>query len=282
MPKRLQVYETPEITVTFDPNRCIHSGVCVRGLPEVFDVTRKRWVRPELASAQRRRGSGRPLSLRRAAVSMAPRLGWARKPDTRWRVSRPHGRKRPAPSPASSQARTGSGPGSPGITPPLPELLVGFYKRDSGKPSITWPESVDQALCFGWIDGVRRRLDEVSYTIRFTPRRTGSNWSAINIRRVEALQAEGLMHPAGLTAFAKRSDDKSRIYSYEQRHTAKLDPEHQKKLEGNRKAWAFFQAQPPGYQRLMTFWVVSAKKEETRLKRLQRLIDESAKGRRLL
>jgi uncharacterized protein YdeI (YjbR/CyaY-like superfamily) len=163
-----------------------------------------------------------------------------------------------------------------------PELLVGFYKRDSGKPSITWPESVDQALCFGWIDGVRRRLDEVSYTIRFTPRRAGSNWSAINIRRVEALQTGGLMHPAGLTAFGKRSDDKSRIYFYEQRHTATLDRTHQKKLEANRKAWAFFQAQPPGYQRLMAFWVVSAKKQETRLKRLQRLIDESARGRRLL
>jgi uncharacterized protein YdeI (YjbR/CyaY-like superfamily) len=163
-----------------------------------------------------------------------------------------------------------------------PELMVGFYKRDSGKPSITWPESVDQALCFGWIDGVRRRLDKVSYTIRFTPRRGGSNWSAINIGRVETLQADGLMHPAGLTAFAKRSEEKSRIYAYEQRHTARLDPEHQKKLEGNRKAWAFFQVQPPGYQRLMAFWVVSAKKEETRLKRLQRLIDESARGRRLL
>ncbi|HSE45914.1 MAG TPA: YdeI/OmpD-associated family protein [Gemmatimonadales bacterium] len=163
-----------------------------------------------------------------------------------------------------------------------PELLVGFYRRDSGKPSMTWPESVDQALCFGWIDGVRRRLDQVSYTIRFTPRRAGSNWSAINIRRVKALQAEGLMHAAGLTAFAKRSDDKSRIYFYEQRHTARLDPEHQKKLEANRKAWAFFQAQPPGYQRLMAFWVVSAKKEKTRLKRLQRLIDQSARGRRLV
>jgi uncharacterized protein YdeI (YjbR/CyaY-like superfamily) len=163
-----------------------------------------------------------------------------------------------------------------------PELLVGFFKRDSGKPSITWPESVDQALCFGWIDGVRRRLDEVSYTIRFTPRRAGSNWSAINIRRVEALQTEGLMHPAGLTAFAKRSDDKSRIYFYEQRHTATLDPAHQMKLEANRKAWGFFQAQPPGYQRHMAFWVVSAKMEETRVKRLQRLIDESAKGRRVL
>lgn len=163
-----------------------------------------------------------------------------------------------------------------------PELLVGFYKRDSGRPSITWPESVDQALCFGWIDGVRKRLDDVSYTIRFTPRRAGSNWSSINIRRVGELDVLGHMQEAGLAAFAKRSEEKSRIYAYEQRHTSRLDPEHQKKLEGNRKAWAFFQAQPPGYQRLMTFRVVSAKKEETRLKRLQRLIDESAKGRRIL
>jgi len=163
-----------------------------------------------------------------------------------------------------------------------PELLVGFYKRDSGRPSITWPESVDQALCFGWIDGVRKRLDDVSYTIRFTPRRAGSNWSSINIGRVGELDAQGHMHQAGRAAFAKRSEEKSRIYAYEQRHAARLDPEQQKKLEGNRKAWAFFQAQPPGYQRHMAFWVVSAKKEETRLKRLQRLIDESARGRRLL
>jgi uncharacterized protein YdeI (YjbR/CyaY-like superfamily) len=162
-----------------------------------------------------------------------------------------------------------------------PELLVGFYKRDSGKPSITWPESVDQALCFGWIDGVRKRIDDVSYTIRFTPRRAGSNWSAINIVRVGELDALGHMHEAGLTAFAKRSEEKSRIYAYEQRHTATLDPEHQKKLERNQKAWIFFQAQPPGYQRQMVFRVVSAKKEETRVKRLQRLIDESAKGRRI-
>jgi len=163
-----------------------------------------------------------------------------------------------------------------------PELLVGFYKRDSGKPSITWPESVDQALCFGWIDGVRKRVDDVSNTIRFTPRRAGSNWSSINIKRVGELDGLGHMQEAGLAAFAKRTDDKSRIYFYEQRHTASLAPEHQKKLEGNRKAWAFFQAQPPGYQRLMAFWVVSAKKEETRVKRLQRLIDESTKGRRIL
>ena len=100
-----------------------------------------------------------------------------------------------------------------------PELLVGFYKRDSGKPSITWPESVDQALCFGWIDGVRKRVDDVSYTIRFTPRRAGSNWSSINIRRVGELDGLGHMQEAGLAAFAKRSDEKSRIYVYEQRHT---------------------------------------------------------------
>jgi uncharacterized protein YdeI (YjbR/CyaY-like superfamily) len=162
-----------------------------------------------------------------------------------------------------------------------PELLVGFYKRDSGKPSLTWPESVDQALCFGWIDGVRRRLDEVSYTIRFTPRRAGSIWSSINIRRVTALQADGLMHPAGLAAFAKRSEEKSRIYSYEQRVRSKLEPAHEKKLRANKKAWTFFQAQAPWYQRTVTYRIVSAAKEETRAKRLQQLIDESAKGRRI-
>jgi uncharacterized protein YdeI (YjbR/CyaY-like superfamily) len=164
----------------------------------------------------------------------------------------------------------------------VPELLVGFYKRDSGKPSITWPESVDQALCFGWIDGVRRRLDEVSYTIRFTPRRAGSIWSSINISGVTTLQAEGLMHPAGLSAFAKRSEEKSRIYSYEQRFRSQLAPAHEKKLRDNKKAWAFFQAQAPWYQRTVTYRIVSAAKEETRLKRLQQLIDESAKGRRIL
>lgn len=161
------------------------------------------------------------------------------------------------------------------------ELLVGFHKKDSGWPSMTWPESVDEALCFGWIDGVRKRFDDTSYTIRFTPRRSVSIWSHINITRVGVLIAEGRMQPAGLAAFERRTEEKSRTYAYEQRHLLTLSPTQQKKLHGNRKAWAFIQAQPPGYRRLMTFWVVSAKREETQLKRLTALIAASAEGKRL-
>ncbi len=161
------------------------------------------------------------------------------------------------------------------------ELLVGFYKKDSGKPSITWPESVDQALCFGWIDGVRKRVDDIAYTIRFTPRKPGSIWSAINIRRVNELTKMGLMHPAGLKAFAKRDEKKSAIYSYEQRHSASLTPEYEKRFRANRAAWKFFDSQPPGYKKQMTYRIVSAKREETRLKRLAQLIESSAQQRRL-
>ncbi|WNG43648.1 bacteriocin-protection protein [Archangium minus] len=160
-----------------------------------------------------------------------------------------------------------------------PELLVGFYKRDSGKPSITWPESVDQALCFGWIDGVRKRVDDVSYTIRFTPRKARSIWSNVNIKRVQELTRLGLMHPAGLEAFEKRAEDKSGIYSHEQKDNPTFTEEYEKKLKANKKAWTFFQAQAPWYQRSATHWVVSAKKEETRLKRLTTLIEDSANGR---
>lgn len=163
----------------------------------------------------------------------------------------------------------------------LPELLVGFYKKDSGKPSITWPESVDEALCFGWIDGVRKRIDEVSYTIRFTPRKPRSIWSAINIRRTKELAALGCMRPAGLKAFEKRSDDRSAIYSYEQRKAAQFDKAQEKTFRANRRAWEFFQQQAPGYRRLATYWIVSAKKEETRAKRLGVLIGCSQRGKRL-
>jgi uncharacterized protein YdeI (YjbR/CyaY-like superfamily) len=163
----------------------------------------------------------------------------------------------------------------------IEELLVGFYKKGSGKPSITWPESVDQALCFGWIDGVRKRIDDVSYTIRFTPRRPGSTWSAVNIKRVAELTEQGLMRPAGLAAFERRSEAKSRTYAYEQEHGAALDEEYQKELEADEKAWAFFQAQPPWYRRTAIHRVVSAKQEETRKRRLQALIEASAAGRRL-
>ena len=162
------------------------------------------------------------------------------------------------------------------------ELLVGFHKKDSGRASITWPESVDQALCFGWIDGVRRRMDEVSYTIRFTPRRPRSIWSTVNIQRVAVLTEQGLMSPAGLAAFERRSDDKSSIYAYEQRHNATLPPPWEKKFRANRKAWAFFRAQAPSYQRVMLYHIVSAKREETRLKRLDALIEISAQQKRAL
>jgi uncharacterized protein YdeI (YjbR/CyaY-like superfamily) len=160
------------------------------------------------------------------------------------------------------------------------ELLVGYYKKSSGKPSITWPESVDEALCFGWIDGIRKRIDDESYTIRFTPRRSSSIWSAINIRRVEALQKEGRMTPAGLSAFAKRRENRSRTYAYEQRPT-ELDEPYSTLFKKHKAAWEFFQAQPPSYRKTLNWWIVSAKQEETRQKRLKRLIDESACRRRI-
>ena len=160
------------------------------------------------------------------------------------------------------------------------ELLVGFYKKDSGKPSITWPESVDEALCVGWIDGIRRSVDEESYTIRFTPRRPGSTWSAINIKRVAALSAEGRMLPAGLAAFDRRAEYKSGIYAYEQRPQTLPEP-YASTFRKNKRAWTFFDSQPPGYRKTLTWWVLSAKKEETRWKRLAALVERSEQGRRI-
>jgi uncharacterized protein YdeI (YjbR/CyaY-like superfamily) len=159
------------------------------------------------------------------------------------------------------------------------ELLVGFYKKGSKRPSITWPEAVDEALSFGWIDGVRRSIDDVSYTIRFTPRTARSMWSAVNIARARDLIEQGRMRPAGQKAFEARASDRSAIYSYEQRSTAELGAEFERQFRSNKKAWAFFQSQPPGYRRTATYWVVSAKREETRRKRLATLIDDSAHGR---
>ena len=161
-----------------------------------------------------------------------------------------------------------------------PELLVGFYKKGSGRPSITWPESVDEALCFGWIDGVRRTVDEERYVIRFTPRRARSIWSAVNVSRVAELTKLGRMHPAGLEAFAARDPKRTGIYAFEQKPEGQsLSAEYRAKLEANKKAWAFFQAQAPWYQRTTSWWVMSAKKEETRLRRLAALIDDCAHGR---
>jgi uncharacterized protein YdeI (YjbR/CyaY-like superfamily) len=162
-----------------------------------------------------------------------------------------------------------------------PVLLVGFHKKDSGRPSITWQEAVDQALCFGWIDGVRRSIDGGSYTIRFTPRKPRSTWSAVNIRRTKELIALGLVHAAGLQAFARRSDEKSAIYSYEQRHNAALDGSEEKQFRAEKAAWAFFEAQAPSYRRTAAYWVVSAKRPETRARRLATLIGDCAAGRRI-
>jgi uncharacterized protein YdeI (YjbR/CyaY-like superfamily) len=161
------------------------------------------------------------------------------------------------------------------------ELWVGFYTKDSGKPCITWPESVDQALCFGWIDGIRKRVDEISYQIRFTPRRRGSIWSAINIKRAKELVRQKQMRPTGLKAFAARIENKSGIYSYEQRSTELSQP-YANLLKKNKAAWNFFEKQPPSYRKMIGWWIISAKKEETRMARLAKLISESAKGKRLL
>jgi uncharacterized protein YdeI (YjbR/CyaY-like superfamily) len=157
------------------------------------------------------------------------------------------------------------------------ELLVGFYKVGSGKPSITWPESVDEALCFGWIDGIRKSLDDESYTIRFTPRKPGSIWSAINIKKVEMLSELGLMHPAGIAAFQKRSASKSAIYAYE-KIPVPLDKQFEKRFKANKKAWTFFNALAPSYKRSAINWVMSAKQEATRLKRMNTLIKDSEEG----
>lgn len=162
-----------------------------------------------------------------------------------------------------------------------PELLVGFYKKASGKPSITWPEAVDEALCFGWIDGVRKRIDESSYSIRFTPRRPRSTWSAVNIARVAELSEQGLMRLAGLTAFAARTAEKTAIYSYEQGRTATLDTAEEQQFRAAQSAWDFFQAQPGWYRRAAIWWVVSAKRTETRHKRLATLIADSERGQTL-
>ena len=160
------------------------------------------------------------------------------------------------------------------------ELLVGFYRKHSGRPSITWPESVDQALCFGWIDGVRKSLDDVSYTIRFTPRKPRSIWSSVNMRRAQALIDQGQMQPAGLKAYEARRDYRSGIYSYEQRSVDLPEP-YNGMLKQNKTAWSFFQKQPPSYRKAICWWIICAKKEETRLKRLQKLMTHSSKAERL-
>jgi len=161
------------------------------------------------------------------------------------------------------------------------ELWVGFHKKETGRPSLTWPQSVDEALCFGWIDGIRKSVSTEAYVIRFTPRKPTSIWSNVNIRKVEALVENGRMRPAGLRAFEARDAKKSGIYAFEQRKKARLAPVEEKAFRANKTAWKFFQAQPPGYRQIASWWVISAKRAETRARRLATLIDDSAAGRRI-
>ena len=160
------------------------------------------------------------------------------------------------------------------------EVLVGFYKKGTEIQSITWPESVELALCFGWIDSVRRSIDDKSYTNRFTPRRPGSNWSAMNIKKVAELTAAGLMLPEGIEAFEKRTENKSAVYSYEN-ETPSLSKPFEKIFKTNKKAWEFFNAQAPWYKRVSVYHVMSAKQEKTRMNRLLKLIQASESGNRL-
>ena len=160
------------------------------------------------------------------------------------------------------------------------ELWVGFWKKDSGRKGLTYEQAVDEALCFGWIDGLTKRHDELSYKQRFSPRRPGSVWSAINIGKVERLKAAGRMARPGLEAFENRDPRKTGLYSFENRDV-RFSAAIEKAFRANRKAWTFFEKQPPGYRRLMTFWVMSAKREETRVRRLAQLVERSAAGERV-
>ncbi|MFH1197497.1 MAG: YdeI/OmpD-associated family protein [bacterium] len=154
------------------------------------------------------------------------------------------------------------------------EIFIGFYKKGTGKPGVTYPESVDQALCFGWIDGIGRSINEESYCVRFTPRRPKSNWSAVNIKKVEELKKLGLMTPAGLAAFEKFDVKNSKIYSYEN-ETIQLDEDYEKQFKKNKKAWDNFLIMAPSYRKITIRWVMSAKQDGTKVKRLQRLISDS-------
>jgi uncharacterized protein YdeI (YjbR/CyaY-like superfamily) len=159
------------------------------------------------------------------------------------------------------------------------EVWVGFWKKATGKQGMTWSQAVDEALCFGWIDSIAKRVDDDRHRQRFTPRKPTSNWSAVNVAKVATLRAEGRMRPAGEAAFARRSDGRSSVYSFEQRKDPQLEPEQQAQLEANAAAWAYFQSKPPSYRKPAIWWVISAKKPETRARRLATLIADSAAGR---
>jgi uncharacterized protein YdeI (YjbR/CyaY-like superfamily) len=160
------------------------------------------------------------------------------------------------------------------------ELWVGFYKQDSGRGGLTYKEAVDEALCFGWIDGIKKRIDADSYTHRFTPRTGTSIWSAVNLKRIKELIASGRVAAAGLEAYEHRDPKRAQRYSFENPHKP-FDAALERRFKANRAAWTFFCAQPPGYRKLTTFWVTMAKKEETRLRRLDILIKDSAEGIRI-
>lgn len=160
------------------------------------------------------------------------------------------------------------------------ELFVGYYKVNSGKPSMTWSESVDQALCFGWIDGVRKSIDDASYFIRFTKRKPNSIWSAVNIKKIEELKRLGLMKPAGIAVFNLRQESKSKIYAYE-KEAVKLSKDFEARFRANKKAWSFFQSLPASYHEPAINWVMSAKQETTRAKRLEELMRDSEAGRKI-
>jgi len=160
-----------------------------------------------------------------------------------------------------------------------PELLVGFWKKSTGKPSIDWPQARDQALCFGWIDGIRKSLGEDAYTIRFTPRRKGSIWSKVNVERYEALTAAGLMTTAGVRAY-EENKHKSGLYSYE-KPLASFSPAEERQFRRDKAAWAYWETQPAGYRKVVLHWVTSAKRPETRAKRLATLVEDCAAGRRI-
>jgi uncharacterized protein YdeI (YjbR/CyaY-like superfamily) len=161
------------------------------------------------------------------------------------------------------------------------EVYVGYWKKHTGKPSLTWSQAVDQALCFGWIDGRLNRIDDESHMQRFTPRKPNSNWSKVNIAKVAKLAEAGQMRPAGVAAFERRRDDRSGVYSFERGEDPKLPPEMDERFRASAEAWEFFQAQPPSYRRTAIHLVMSAKRPETREKRLDTLIEDSAAGLRI-
>ncbi len=161
------------------------------------------------------------------------------------------------------------------------ELWLGYYKKAARRPTISWSEAVDEALCFGWIDSKVQTIDEHRYRQRFTPRKPGSNWSAVNIAKIAELRAQGRMTPAGEAAFAARREDRSAVYSYERRHEAAFDAEQEAAFRADKAAWAWFADQSPSYRALATFWVVSAKRPDTRARRLAKLIESSAAGERV-